>query len=154
VTAYYADSSALVKRYVNETGSDRVRAICAPSAGHVIALAHIGLVEIAAALAMKTRQGALPADVRDNLLRDVERDARGQYWLIDVDQAIVVRAMALTRLHKLRGYDAVHLACALFMREALLNQNIPAPVLLTADDELLAAAQAEGLLTDHPNLRA
>ena len=103
---------------------------------------------------MKTRQGALPADVRDNLLRDVQRDARSQYWLIDVDQAIVVRAMALTRLHKLRGYDAVHLACALFMQETLLRQNLPAPVLLTADGELLAAAQAEGLPTDNPNLRA
>lgn len=154
MTAYYADSSALVKRYVNETGSDWVRTTCSPSASHVIALAHIGLVEIAAALAMKTRQGALPADVRDNLLRDVQRDARSQYWLIDVDQAIVVRPMALSRLHKVRGYDAVHLACALFMQEALLRQNLPAPVLLTAGGELLAAAQAEGLLTDNPNLRA
>lgn len=151
MTTYYADSSVLVKRYVNETGSAWVRALCEPSAGHVIALAHIGLVEIAAALASKTRQGDLPASICDGLLRDLQRDSRDQYWLIDVDQDIVVRAMALTRQHRLRGYDAVHLAGALFLRDALLGQNLSTPIVLTADRDLLAAAQAEGLLTDDPN---
>ena len=151
MTTYYADSSVLVKRYVNETGSAWVQALCEPSAGHVIALAHIGLVKIAAALARKTRQGDLPASICDGLLRDLQRDSRDQYWLIDVDQDIVVRAMALTRQHRLRGYDAVHLAGALFLRDALLGQNLSTPIVLTADRDLLAAAQAEGLLTDDPN---
>ena len=57
MTTYYADSSALVKRYVTETGSNWVQNLCDPAAEHVIALTYIGLVEIAAALAMKTRQG-------------------------------------------------------------------------------------------------
>jgi hypothetical protein len=63
------DSSALVKRYVIETGSAWVQALCDPSAGHVLALAHIGLVEAAAALGIKHRQGALAAPIRDGLLR-------------------------------------------------------------------------------------
>jgi len=151
VTTYYIDSSALVKRYVNETGSDWVRAVCDPESGNVIALAHIGLVEIAAALAMKNRQSVLPASVRDGLLRDLQRDGRDQYWLIDVDQDIVVRAIALTRVQKLRGYDAVHLACAFFLQETLLAHDLPVPVLLSADRELCAAAQAEGLMIDDPN---
>lgn len=151
MTTYYADSSALVKRYVNETGSDWVQTTCDPESGHVIALAHIGLVEIAAALAVKCRQGFLPASVRDGLLRDLQRDGQGQYWLIDVDQDIVVRAIALTRRQKLRGYDAVHLACALFLQETLLGHDLPAPILLSADQELGAAAQAEGLATRDPN---
>jgi uncharacterized protein len=151
VTTYYADSSALVKRYVNEAGSIWIQAICDPSASHVIALAHVGLVEIAAALAVKHRQGALPNPIRDNLLRDLQRDSRDQYWLIDIGQQIVVHAIDLTRQRKLRGYDAVHLACALFLRGTLLDQGLPAPILLSADRELLDAAQIEGLLTDNPN---
>jgi hypothetical protein len=87
----------------------------------------------------------LPPSVRDGLLRDLQRDGRDQYWLIDVDQACVVRAIDLTRRHKLRGYDATHLACALLLRETLLAHGLPAPVLLSA------AAQAEGLVTDDPN---
>lgn len=62
-----------------------------------------------------------------------------------------MRAVALTRQHRLRGYDAVHLAGALFLRDALLGQNLSTPIVLTADRDLLAAAQAEGLLTDDPN---
>lgn len=152
MTTYYADSSALVKRYVVEVGSGWIETICDPAAGHVIALAHISLVEIAAALAVKHRQGLLLDTVRDGLLRDLQRDGHGQYWLIDVDQATVVRAIELTRRRKLRGYDAIHLACALFLQETLLNSSLSPPVLLSADQELLDAARAEGLSIDNPNL--
>jgi predicted nucleic acid-binding protein len=151
MTTYYFDSSALVKRYVNETGSAWVQALCDADAGHVIALAHIGLVEIASALSVKHRQDVLSADILDGLLRDLQRDGREQYWLIDVDQQTVTDAIALTRRLKLRGYDAVHLACALFLQETLLAEGLPAPVLLSADQELLAAAQTEGLITDDPH---
>lgn len=151
MTTYYADSSALVKRYVNEPGSAWVQALCASTVEHVIALAHIGLVEIAAALAMKVRQDALPAPIRDNLLRDLRHDAQGQYWLIDVDHSLIQHAMDLTRQYKLRGYDAVHLAGALFLQETLTQAHLAAPVFLCADGDLLLAAQAAGLLWENPN---
>ena len=140
MTTYYADSSALVKRYVTELGSGWVQSICDPVAGHVFALAQVGLVEIAAALGIKHRQGLLDDSVRDGLLRDLQRDGQTQYWLIDVDAQLVVQAIDLTRQHKLRGYDAVHLACALFLRTTLVASSLPPPVLLSADQELLAAA--------------
>ena len=89
MTVYYADSSALVKRYVSEPGSAWVQERCDPIAGHVIALAHLGLVEIAAALGVKHRQGVLPTSTRDGLLQDLQRDGRDQYWLIEVDQEMV-----------------------------------------------------------------
>jgi predicted nucleic acid-binding protein len=141
----------LVKRYVSELGSAWVQDLCAPTAGHIIALAHIGLVEIAAALAMKARQGELSVSVRDGLLGDLLHDSRDQYWLIDVDKEIVVRAIELTQRQKLRGYDATHLACALFLQQTLLRHSLPPPVLLSADQDLLIAAQAEGLATENPN---
>jgi hypothetical protein len=83
VTTYYADSSALVKRYVNEIGSNWVQTLCDPATRHVLALAHIGRVEVAAALGIKERQGILPTKIRDALIHDLEQDARHQYWLID-----------------------------------------------------------------------
>ncbi|HOT92831.1 MAG TPA: type II toxin-antitoxin system VapC family toxin [Anaerolineae bacterium] len=75
MTTYYVDSSALVKRYVNETGSDWLQALCTPTAGHTLALAHIGLVELAAALAMKVRQGTLDATMRAVLPPEPHRQA-------------------------------------------------------------------------------
>jgi hypothetical protein len=152
MTVYYADSSALVKRYVNEVGSAWMQALCDPVANHIIALAHVGLAEIAAALGMKYRQNALTATVRDALLRNLQRVGRDQYWLVDVDQSMVADAIGLTRRQKLRGYDAIHLACALFLEHTLLQQGLPGLILVSADQDLLTAAQAEGLLTDNPNL--
>jgi len=45
----------------------------------------------------------------------------------------------------------VHLACALFLQETLLDHGLAAPVLLSADQELLDAAQNEGMITGDPN---
>ncbi len=150
MTTYYVDSSALVKRYVNETGSSWVQTLCDPAAGHVLALAHIGLVEVAAALGVKERQGILPSKIRDALIHDLQQDARRQYWLIDVDHPIITQAIALTRRQKLRGYDAVHLAAALFLQATLTTQGLLPPTLISADTELLTAAGAEGLAVENP----
>lgn len=150
MTTFYADSSALVKRYVNETGSARVQTICEPSSDNIVAIATIGLVEIAAALGMKVRQNLLSDGVRDRLVADLRQDGSDQYWLIEIDQELVLEAIALTQRHKLRGYDATHLASALFLQRAFLREGIAAPTLLSADLELVQAAQAEGLLTEIP----
>ncbi len=150
MTTYYADSSALVKRYVTEAGSEAVKTLCGAS-DNVVAIASIGLVEIAAALGIKVRQNLLSEAVRDGLLRDLHRDGRDQYWLTEVNQEVIAEAIQLTRHYKLRGYDAVHLASALFLSRALLREGLTAPILLSADRELSEAAKAEGLRVENPN---
>jgi hypothetical protein len=45
----------------------------------------------------------------------LQRDGRTCYVLVDVDPNIISHAIELTRRQKLRGYGAVHLACALFL---------------------------------------
>ncbi|MBI3801181.1 MAG: hypothetical protein HY268_29945 [Deltaproteobacteria bacterium] len=51
MTDYYFDTSTLVKRYADESGSTWVRQITDPSAQHTILLAETTLAEVAAALA-------------------------------------------------------------------------------------------------------
>jgi hypothetical protein len=51
----------------------------------------------------------------------------------------------------LRGYDAIHLACALSLNATLTAGNATALIFVAADANLLAAAQAEGLATENPN---
>jgi predicted nucleic acid-binding protein len=50
VGSYYVDSSALVKRYVEEAGSRWVRALMAPAAGNTFLLARVTGVEVVSAL--------------------------------------------------------------------------------------------------------
>jgi hypothetical protein len=52
----------------------------------------------------------------------------------------------------LRAYDAVQLASALVVSEALAEADLSAPTFVSADDHLLAVARTEGLHTDNPNL--
>jgi predicted nucleic acid-binding protein len=60
---------------------------------------------------------------------------------LPVNEATVQRADALACQHGLRGYDAVHLACALLYRDGL-GESI---TLATFDRALWQAARAEGL---------
>ena len=43
---YQCDASALVKRYVNEVGSDWVRAIVAPASANIVSIADITRAEV------------------------------------------------------------------------------------------------------------
>ena len=58
--------------------------------------------------------------------------------------------MNTARRHRLRGYDAVHLATAVRVNAVRLEQGAQPVVLMSSDDELNAAAQAEGLAVLNP----
>jgi hypothetical protein len=96
----------------------------------------------------------LEASVLEGLLRTLWLDGRDQYWLIEVNQEIIRSAIEITRRQKLRGYDAVHLACGLLVKQQLLGRGLPAPVFLSSDLDLLQAAQNEGLAIDDPNMHS
>ena len=59
MAAYVFDSSAVVKRYMRETGTAWVLSLTEPGAGHAIYVAGITGVEVVSALTRQTRSGAL-----------------------------------------------------------------------------------------------
>jgi len=74
-----------------------------------------------------------------------------QYQLVELAASPIDRAGLLLDRHPLRAYDAVHLASALLANDTLQTTGLPPLVFLSADDRLLAAAQAGDLATDNPN---
>ena len=147
----YLDSSALVKRYLVETGTPWVQAWCDDPA-QTVAVAEIGLVEIAAAFAGKLRGAYITPTQYHSARTDLTTDAQNEYALVTINRAVVDEAIQLTARHRLRGYDAVHLACALILNRALVIRLLPPLVLVSADDDLLKAAAAEGIATENPDL--
>jgi predicted nucleic acid-binding protein len=150
MTTFYLDSSALVKRYAIEAGTAWVRELCEQS-DNVIAVALFGLAEMAAAVNGKRRGGAIDAVASAAILNDLKADAATQHSLLDVDQFVVDAAIDLTGRHRLRGYDAIHLACALRLNRALTGLQLPPLVLVSADGDLLKAAQGEHLTIENPS---
>jgi hypothetical protein len=74
VTAYF-DSSALVKRYLAEPGTTWVQTWCSDP-GQTVAVAEIGLVEIAAAFASKLRGGFITQEMYRDAHNDLAADAQ------------------------------------------------------------------------------
>jgi hypothetical protein len=148
---FYLDASVLVKRYLAESGSDWVESLCSDEANNAIAIARFCLVETAAAFAAKRRGHFITDSEYESALADLLRDAGERYRLVAVGPTVIDSAIQLTRRQKLRGYDAIHLACALALNEPLVEGALPPLTFVAADDNLLAAAQSEGLATENPN---
>jgi predicted nucleic acid-binding protein len=132
----YLDTSALVKLFIEEAGSPEVRT-AARLAGQS-ATSRIAYVEFLAALARREREGLPPA---------VSQEIRNQFeavWpdlvVIEVSRAITVRAAACARAHRLRAYDAVHLASA-----QEVHETAPDVVFACFDARLNDAAKAQGM---------
>jgi hypothetical protein len=148
---FYLDASALVKRYLAETGSGWVESLGADEAINAIAIARFGPVEAAAAFAAKRRGQFITGSQYEAALGDLLRDAGERYRLVAVGPTLIDSAIQLTRRQKLRGYDAIHLACALALNRPLVDDGLPPLTFIAADDNLLAAAQSEGLAVENPN---
>jgi predicted nucleic acid-binding protein len=152
MSAYYLDTSALVKRYFPETGTAWMLALTDQAAGNDVILSELTMVEAAAAIAAKHRApDGITLHERDDALNDVLRRCDTEYQLIPSSRAILERAVALTQNYRLRGYDAIQLATALLVADAYRAASITAPTFVAADADLLAAARDEGLPTENPN---
>jgi hypothetical protein len=151
VTIVYLDTSALVKQYVAEVGSAWTRSFLAADQTPTVFTLRLSAVETVCAFSRRQREGVvLPADY-DRALAASEYDLAYRYNLIEVTPAVVDAARLLARRHPLRAYDAMHLAAARLANRELVNAGSPSLTFISADDRLLAIAQAEGLLTDNPN---
>jgi len=113
VSLYFLDSSALVKRYVTETGSNWIRALTDPTARNPLIIARITWVEVLSALARHEREGNITSDDVARAIRTFSYDLDTQYQVAEVDGALARAAGELVIQHPLRAYDAVQLASAL-----------------------------------------
>lgn len=109
------DTSALVKLYAEESGREEVQN--AIKEADVVAISEIAYVEACSALARKEREGAFSMDEHDAAVEQLQQDYREVYLSRPVTGETIARAGGLSRKHALRGYDAVHLATALILRE-------------------------------------
>ena len=139
----YADSSVIVKRYYHEPGSARVRDRW--TIGEPIFTSRVAYAEVHAALARKRRDGGLSSALyrRCAAAFDAEWPAYEQILVDSVTMADVVR---LVRRYALRGYDAIHLAAALWVR----RHSSEAVELWASDEQLASAARRERITVVDP----
>jgi predicted nucleic acid-binding protein len=148
----FLESSALVKRYVREVGSAWVRSIVDPAARNQVYIAGITGVEVVSAITRHGRSGYLTPAAMARALANFRSDLAQRYHLIGMTPRLLARAMTLAEYHGLRAYDAVQLAAAVQTNARRRARRRSALILVSADLALNAAATAEGLTVDDPNL--
>ena len=148
--AYFVDSSALVKRYVQETGTSWVRRLTRRRPSTVIYIAHITGVEVTSAVARRRKGRTLIAAQASSILRRFHQHLAGRYTVIEMTPALFNDAMRLANTHALRAYDAVQLSAALEINQKEQDAGFAPVTLISADQALNDAATAEGLAVDDP----
>lgn len=134
----YFDTSALIKRFVEERGSKAVAELF--EADPMVATSVVAYAEVHAGLARKLRERALTVAGHRRTARAFDADWRA--WLrVVVSEQVLALVPGLVRRHPLRGIDAIHLAAAVRLQAELAE-----PVgFIAADERLLAAAEGERL---------
>ncbi|MQA74397.1 MAG: PIN domain-containing protein [Solirubrobacterales bacterium] len=122
----YLDASALVKRYVAEPGSERVREAMGRADSWYIC--RLGFVETMRAVGIAAGAGATR----------VVQEEWPAFGVVEIDQPLVEHAAALALERDLRSIDSLHLAAALLLSGEDLT-------FASWDRRLHAAARAEGL---------
>ena len=141
----YLDTSALVKLYVEEDGTDSVFALARDPDSQVVIL-DVGLVEARSAVRRRQREGDIGQSDADRVLDALERDASSTFLLQPSTSAVVEEACRLVDAYPLRAYDALQLGgCIVF------SQGTPgAVVFVCADNRLCDAARGEGIAVLNP----
>lgn len=142
----YLDSSALVKRYVLEPGTEAVLAEVA--AAETVGSSLVTFAEVNASLARMARAGDLDAGEAEQA-RAAFRSHWADFARVPLTEALARHAADLAWRHRLRGYDAVQLAAALSWQGSL---GLPV-VMATFDRDLWRAGRDDGLATWPPDLR-
>jgi hypothetical protein len=145
VSLLYFDTSALIKRYVREVGSERVDALLIQES---VAVSSLVQVEVASALARRTREGRLNSERRDELYARFLDDL-SDLAVVDLDEGVSARAADQARTSPpnapLRALDAIHLASALVIFEASPPEDGSAGTFVTSDRQLQRADEQAGL---------
>ncbi|MGI8587574.1 MAG: type II toxin-antitoxin system VapC family toxin [Chloroflexia bacterium] len=133
MAVYYFDTSALVKRYVLEVGMPGVTNL-ANGAEHQFYTVRISGPELIAALYRRSRRREIPSVDVVALTVSFKTDWLRRYEIVEVSNTV-----------------AVHLSTALELQISGRSMRLSPITFVSADEEQLRAAQAEGLLTENPN---
>lgn len=152
---YFFDSSALVKRYVEEVGTNWVQSITDPTASNTIFIAQITGVEIVAAVNRRASTNQTSKTDANNAITNFRYDFANQYNPLEITEQVVIHAMSLAEDHLLRAYDAVQLAAAMkiYSRSVAVGMTslgVAGLTIVSADKDLNQAAAAEGLVVEDP----
>lgn len=137
----YFDTSALVKRYVDEEGRAKVQQLLRR---HQCVTSALLPVEFRSALRRRVADGSLDSRPVSEILKRFAADR--EFWaLVEVTSEVLQAAEQLLASHPLRTLDALHVASAKLFADRLPTVAI---AFVSADARQTGVAAALGMVTE------
>ena len=146
MTSVYLDTSALIKLYIEEEGTERIAGIVEEADDVRLVILDLTPIEARSAIRRREREGDIESADADWVLRQIEDNASSLFLVQPSTSAVLEEAARLIDRHPLRAYDALQLAGCLVLRDGM-----PGPVtFVCADTRLCDAARQERLEVLNP----
>lgn len=139
----YFDTSALVKRYVKEKGSEKIDSLLVDADS--VATSKLTYPEMLSSFYRRWRAGDFSEEWLNKMVKNFEREWEN-FVIVDVQDDLFVSMKGLIKRHYLKAADTVHLSSALWLEERIRKDL----VFVASDLNLLKAAKAEKLETVNP----
>lgn len=143
---YFFDSSALIKRYLIEAGTEEVVAMV--NGPHRTGVSRLTYVEVIATVVRRAKGGDLENHHASAVLTAFEEDFRTRFVVTEVRGPTLTRAADLVKVHALKSADAIQLACLLAAGSGLVRNDL---IFVCSDASLNTAARAEGMTILDPS---
>ncbi|MGA1865461.1 MAG: type II toxin-antitoxin system VapC family toxin [bacterium] len=129
----FFDSSALAKRYIDESGSERIESICLKA--EMIGVSIICMPEIISALCRLKRESVITQNQYNNAKQALFNDLKDA-MVCNITPSVIRQSIKILEENSIRAMDALHLGCALEWK---------ASVFVSSDLKQISSAQNAGL---------
>lgn len=141
---YFLDTSALVKRYHSEKGTDKIDKIFSQD-DRAIVISNITITEMVSAINRKKEDKVISKKDQDIALSKFFHDAIKDFLVIDLDEEHIKGSIMLVLKRNIITLDSLQLAVALGLKELKVT-------FVCADKKLVSVAEKEGLQTINPEI--
>jgi len=145
---FYFDTSAIVKRYHTETGSEVLDRIFELKE-HGFVTSYWTILEFTVAFSVRTRRKELSRDAFNLVISRFLRDVLDKFIITSVNDELVASATPLAVKYPLPSADCLQLASTISLKGALDSAKDKL-VLLCSDKDLCRAAKKEGIESINP----
>lgn len=138
----YLDTSALVKKYVAEEGTESMVTIVQNS---VIVTSRLTYPEILSAFVRRSRAGDITSNKSKEILKDFESDW-DCFTILDIHEELLPIVKHIIEKYSMKEADSIHLSSALWLKN-IIREDI---AFVASDINLLTAASSEGMSIINP----
>jgi predicted nucleic acid-binding protein len=148
LSLFFLDTSALVKLYVQEPGTERLLHMIGNSSENRIAVLSLSVVEARSAIRRRQRAGDIDQNAADFVLESLQKHMESRFIRQAVNDTLIDTALQVIDRYALRAYDAMQLAGCL-MLNAIERRFW---TFVCSDHQLLDAASQENISVFDPTV--